>query len=209
MTSSAMSRCKAPAHRGKGALSMLLLTSLLGTACGVSAYTGKARELRPEALRSEPGWLAVEEVPFLHQHGEHDCGPTALAMVLAYWHPGEPRSHFMPVPTAERTSAGDLRDHAQALGLAAFVVEGTFEDIEFELERRRPVIVGVAKPGLTGPTAHYEVVVGLHVKSRRIATLDPAAGLRQNSLVDFLYEWIPTGRVLLVMLPRAKARPSN
>lgn len=201
-----MSRCKTSKGAGKSALATLLLSSLLGTACSVSAYTGAARELRPEVFRTEPGWLAVDEVPFRHQHGEHDCGPTALAMVLAYWYPEAPTSHFTPAPTLGRTSAGDLRDHAQAVGLAAFVVEGTLEDIAFELGRRRPVIVGVAKPGLNGAMAHYEVVVGLHVESRRIATLDPAAGLRQNSLTDFLHEWIPTGRVLLVVLPRTQAR---
>jgi hypothetical protein len=67
------------------------------------------------------------------------------------------------------------------------------------------VIVGMAKPTATGAVAHYEVVVGLHVDSRRIATLDPAAGMKQNTLLGFLKEWQPTGRVLLVVLPREPA----
>lgn len=191
------------AKRCLRALPTLVLASLLGAACTVNAYTGAARELRPEAFRTEPGWLVVDGVPLLRQRGQHDCGPAALAMVLGYWHPELPAARFTSAPTVERTSARELRSRAYALGLTAFVVEGTLEDIAFELRRKRPMIVGVVKPTATGNVAHFEVVVGLHVASQRIATLDPGAGLRQNSLVDFLREWIPTGRVLLVVLPRA------
>lgn len=192
-----------PARRCLRALPALVLSSFLGAACSVNAYTGAARELRPETLRTEPGWLVVDGVPLLRQRGEHDCGPAALAMVLGYWHPEVPAARFTSPPTVEQTSARELRNRAYALGLTAFVVEGTLEDIVFELRRKRPVIVGVAKPTVTGGVAHFEVVVGLHVASQRIATLDPGAGLRQNLLADFLREWIPTGRVLLVVLPRA------
>jgi hypothetical protein len=42
------------------------------------------------------------------------------------------------------------------------------------------------------------VVVGYHRASRRILTLDPARGFRENSMQGFLAEWAPTGRVTLV-----------
>ena len=86
--------------------------------------------------------------------------------------------------------------------MQAFVIEGEVEDLVHELEAGRPAIVGTAKPTITGEhVAHYEVVVGVHAASQRIATLDPAAGLRQNSYSGFFEEWLPTGRVLLVVLP--------
>ena len=63
----------------------------------------------------------------------------------------------------------------------------------------------MAKPTVQGAVSHFEVVIGIHPESRRIATFDPAAGWRQNSLLDFMTEWQATGRVLLVVMPRAPA----
>jgi ABC-type bacteriocin/lantibiotic exporter with double-glycine peptidase domain len=182
----------------------LLLACCLGSACASAGYTGAARDLKPHVLRSEPGWIAVDQVPLMRQHHLHDCGPTALAMVLSYWYPSVPAKRFTPAEkTDRRLSAGELRDRAREHGLSAFVVEGTFEDIVHELQSKRPVIVGTVKPiGGGKGVSHYEVVVGIHPKSRRIATLDPAAGWRQNSLDEFLKEWAPSGRLLLVVLPR-------
>ena len=77
------------------------------------------------------------------------------------------------------------------------MVEGSPDDLVFELKNHRPVIVGVAKPTIKDAVAHYEVVVGMHGDSQRIATLDPAAGLRQNTFTGFLSEWQGAGRVLL------------
>lgn len=181
-----------------------LLACMLG-ACGHLGYTGEARELARETLTRERGWLRVDRVPLLRQHGRYDCGPTALAMVLSYWFPNVPAERWTATARDDRKSASELRDRARALGLSSFVVEGTFEDIAYELSRGRPVIVGTAKPTATGAVSHYEVVIGLHLESRRIATLDPGAGLRQNSLLGFLREWQPTGRLLLVVLPAKPA----
>jgi hypothetical protein len=124
--------------------------------------------------------------------------------VLSYWFPSVPQARWASAPD-KRQSARQLRDRARSLGMASFVVEGTFKDIAYELEHRRPVIVGTAKPTVTGAVAHYEVVVGLNLESQRIATLDPAAGMQQNTLLGFLKEWQPTGRLLLVVLPREQA----
>jgi hypothetical protein len=192
---------------------------------GCVAYTGSARDVAPNVWKQERGWIAVDNVPLLRQQGELDCGPTALAMVLSYWRPGSPPADWLGAasgqglsgqgvsgqadgaaaqaasPGSERVSTGELRDRARALGLTAEVVTGDLRDIRFELSNGRPVIVGVAKPTAEGAVAHYEVVVGLHPDSKRIATLDPAVGWRQNSYQGFLREWIPTGRVLLVVAP--------
>jgi hypothetical protein len=81
------------------------------------------------------------------------------------------------------------------------VIEGTLEDIKHELQSGRPIIAGMAKPTAKGRVSHYEVIVGLHVPTRRIATLDPALGARQNSLEGFVHEWVPTGQLLLIVLP--------
>ena len=177
-----------------------VVTLLVG---GCSSYMGSATTLSSDAFREEPGWIVVRGVQPLRQKDEHDCGPTALNMVLNYWQPERANEPLASLPLDRQASAGELRDAARERGLSAFVVEGEPDDLVRELERGRPVIVGVAKPTAKDAVAHYEVVVGMHRASRRVATYDPAAGVRQNSFGGFLTEWHAAGRVLLVVMPKA------
>jgi ABC-type bacteriocin/lantibiotic exporter with double-glycine peptidase domain len=160
-------------------------------------YTGKSETLRADAFRTEPGWTSVTGVPELRQKNEVDCGPVALTMVTQYW---AKDGQAPPTPIAERVSAGDLRDAARAAGYRSFLVEGTLNDIEHELQQNRPVIVGMAKPTSKGALGHYEVVVGLNKERELIATHDPALGARRYSFEAFLTEWIQAGRPLIVII---------
>ena len=180
---------------------------LAAAATGCSTYTGSAQTLHPLSLTHERGWLAIESVPLRRQTEEHDCGPTALAMVFAYHHRAADDPALAALPRDRQISVGELRDLARDQGFSAFVVAGTPEDLVYELKHQRPAIVGVAKPTVNGAVTHYEVVVGMNRDSQRIATLDPAAGWRQNSFAGFLSEWQATGRVLLVLVPAAPAPP--
>ena len=194
----------------RGALWLGLLGALV-SAC----YAGTARSVSPSqasAFAADPSWVVVQDVPFVAQQADEDCGPAALAMVLGRF--------GVPVTLADVTSAappkdggvraGDLRDFARAKGLEAFVVAGTFDDLFGELGRGRPVLVGLAKP-MTGGRglAHYEVVVAINRRARQLLTLDPAAGLRQNSLEGFAREWAPTGRVTLIAFRPTRLRPRD
>jgi ABC-type bacteriocin/lantibiotic exporter with double-glycine peptidase domain len=168
-------------------------------------YTGGARTVSPQrasALAADPSWTFVPDVPFIAQQSDSDCGPAALAMVLAHF--GVPASLAEVVaadpPRDGGVRAGDLRDVARAKGLSAFVVAGTFADLFEQLGRGRPVLVGLAKPMTGGRAlAHYEVVVAIDRRDRRLLTLDPARGLSENSLEDFAREWAPTGQVTLIV----------
>ena len=182
----------------------LAFVALLTSAC--SAYMGSATTLSPQTLREEPGWISVRGVQPLQQKDAYDCGPTALHMVLNYWQPERASQGVPELPLDRQASTAELRDAARRRGLSAFVVEGEPEDIVHELEAGRPVIVGVAKRTVgNNAVTHYEVVVGMHRASRRVATYDPAAGIRQNSFGGFLMEWHAAGRVLLVVMPKARA----
>lgn len=184
--------------------------ALLGlTTVGCVGYTGSARSVNPAIMKQERGWVAVEGVPLIQQQADHDCGPTALAMVVR---------HHLPSLAVERitrgfdvhhrASAAQLRDRARELGLQAFVIEGTVQDLAHELAENRPVIVGMAKPTTTGAVSHYEVVVAIHPETKRILTLDPAVGWQQNSLSEFLREWVSTGRVVIIVLPPPSSQPT-
>jgi ABC-type bacteriocin/lantibiotic exporter with double-glycine peptidase domain len=193
----------------RGALWLGLVAALL-SAC----YAGSARSVSPRqasALAADPSWIVVREVPFVAQQADEDCGPAALAMVLVRF--GVPVTladvTFAAPPRDGGVRAGDLRDFARAQGLQAFVVAGTFDDLFGELGRGHPVLVGLAKPMIGGRSrAHYEVVVAINRRARQLLTLDPAGGLRENSLEGFAREWAPTGRVTLIAF-RPPRRPPD
>jgi ABC-type bacteriocin/lantibiotic exporter with double-glycine peptidase domain len=184
------------------AAALLLLIAPVGAGC----YTGSARGVAslPDLERA-PGWVLVRGVHFVHQQSEADCGAAAMAMALSYW--GQPTTLETVVaarpPHDGGIAAGELRDLARARGLQAFLVPGTFIDLETQLRRGRPVVVGLAKP-ITGNRAvqHYEVVIGLNRTEGRVLAWDPAQGLRENSVEGFAREWIPAHQLALIMFPR-------
>lgn len=171
----------------------------------VAVYKGTARAFDPGEAAAEPGWILLRDVPEIRQETESDCGAAALAMMLQYWQaPDTARAIFESCGSpAGGIRAGDLRAYAHRQGLKAFVIAGTIEDLEKELGKRRPVLVGLVKYYVTGAVAHapthYEVVVGWHPERKAVVTLDPAHGWRQNTLEGFLSEWEPAGRVTLVL----------
>ncbi len=167
--------------------------------CG---YVGTARSFDPGELERDPGWIAAPGVPLVLQEHERDCGAAALAMVLS--HQGVPTAVgdvtavYPPSPPGG-IRAGYLRDFARSRGLEAYLFHGTFKDLEHELSRRRPVVVGLFKRYLAAPMAHYEVVTAIHPKRRIVVTLDPARGWRQNDYDGFWDEWAPSGVLTLVV----------
>jgi len=177
----------------------------LALAAAPGCYSGSAHDVPPGGMATrtrDPSWRIVGDVPFVAQRATSDCGPAALAMVFAHFGlPAAPSEG--PEFKGGDVRAGTLRDVARARGLDAYVVSGTFTDLFAQLDRGRPVLVGLAKPmALTGgrALAHYEVVIGVNRSRRLILTLDPAAGLRENSLEGFAREWAPTKQVTIVFL---------
>jgi ABC-type bacteriocin/lantibiotic exporter with double-glycine peptidase domain len=168
----------------------LLLVAFTATAC--SPYRGTARAVSPTTLAAEPGWIVLRDVPYIEQEGESECGAAAIAMVVSYWTKSTPASivaAFRPVPK-RGLAAARLRDYARTRGLASFVIQGSFEDLQRELEAGRPVLVGLTKPiADTEVLDHYEVVVGLHRERRLIVTLDPSEAWQQNAFDGFATEW--------------------
>ena len=161
-------------------------------AAGCAIHPGTARSTTFEDLRREGGWHLVEAVPFVAQEAEKDCGAACLSMVLRRWGVQVPPKRIeeeCAVAGQEGLRAADLRDAAKKRGLSAFLVRGGVEDLRHELERGRPVVVGLIKR--YGPLAlsHYEVVVGIRPEDGRIAALDPARGLVADSLDAFRSEW--------------------
>lgn len=187
-----------------------VLLALAAPAC----YAGSARSVPANSLGTlahDPAWRIVPDVPFVGQRTARDCGPAALAMVLGYFRaPAASAEH--PEFAGGDVRAGTLRDVARAQGLDAFVVSGTLDDLFAQVGHGRPVLVGLAKPmALTGgrALAHYEVVIGLNRSKRLILSLDPATGLRENTLEGFAREWAPTKQVAIVIFPPGDVAPRS
>jgi ABC-type bacteriocin/lantibiotic exporter with double-glycine peptidase domain len=162
----------------------------------------------PEASRAD-GWALVDGVPEVRQTSSDGCGAAALAMVLGRW--GLPVTEeeiraASPPASGQGIRADALRDFAKSRGLQAFLVQGRSADLEREVGRNRPVLVGVMKR--RGPLVypHYEVVVGVNPRRQRILTLDPARGPTESSMERFAAEWAAANELTLVVLPRPPSR---
>lgn len=182
---------------------------LLACGLGCASYRGTAQGVSAADLAKDPGYRRIERVALVRQRGAKDCGSAALSTVLLYHRPnGAPALGRGAIEATLREHPGkglaarELRDYARRNGFAAYVVKGGFADLEHEVQLGRPVIVGLHKPLSSGEAlAHYEVFIGYHPARRQVLTLDPAHGLRQNSLDGFLTEWESAGNVTLVVMP--------
>lgn len=165
------------------------------------SYLGSARDFDPAEFSRDPRWIRCDSPAPIRQREEKDCGAAAAAMVLAHWNrPATPEvlwSEAAP-EAGHGLTAGEIVAAFERRGLKAFTGKGTLDLLLSQVGRGRPAIVGLVKPHLQGALAHFEVVVAWHPVDRRVVTLDPARGWRENGLDAFFDEWEPSGRVLLV-----------
>lgn len=179
------------------------LAALMAMTLSVGCALPTARPVSASSLQSDPDWLYLDAVPAVEQVSSEGCGAACLAMVLQYWgHDVSPEEleDECVVPGTEGILATSLRDAARRRGLAAYLFAGTVADLEHELERGRPVIVGLAHPRGDAYLAHFQVVVGLHPTQQDVAVLEPAVGhLMRDALVDFESAWGRAGNVMLVV----------
>ncbi len=168
-------------------------------AAGCSPF-GSSVAFDPEAFDGDPNWHHATKFPPVSQEGPSDCGAAALSAVLTYWNlPASVDDVRRACPSApDGIKAGELRAFARGKGLKAFLIEGSRGDLENELSKRRPVLVGLALRRGDSVLTHYEVVVGVHRQDKRIVTFDPARGWRAWAWEDFDLLWSPARRLSLV-----------
>ena len=132
-------------------------------------------------------------------------------MMMTYWGQWtnvEEIALAFPVEPGHGIKAGALRDFAKYRGFNAYVIEGNFDDLLSELQRNRPVVVGLIKVHSNRLAGHYEVVVGVNPDQKRVATLDPARGWRENTFDGFSLEWNLSKNVTLIGFKARGDRPS-
>lgn len=182
----------------------LAVLAALSLAC--SSYKTTAKEAQPSRLVQEGNWVVVPRFPLVLQRGTKDCGAAALSAVAQYWGRSAP-PEVIEASTGrvgERLRAGDLEHFARENGLSSYVFYGTMNDVIYEVQRGRPVIVGLGKMiEEKKALAHYEVVVGYEPKKRLVMLLDPGRGWQVDSFEGFAREWAISKAVTVVVFLRA------
>ncbi len=202
------SEANRPMRRSAASFALLLVCGVVGGGC--ASYRGTSTTVHPSVVVSEGAWILVPKFPLVLQESSDDCGAAVLASVLQFWgYAATPGSITALLGrTDNRLKAGDMATYARSLGLHAYVFFGTMQDIEHELARGRPVIVGLGKMvGENKALSHYEVVVGYEPTKKQLLLLDPGRGWQTDSLAGFEKEWALTKAVTIVaFLPHSDGR---
>jgi ABC-type bacteriocin/lantibiotic exporter with double-glycine peptidase domain len=164
-------------------------------------YKGGARAVHPTQLGA--GWLEAAETPVVKQKHQADCGLAALAMVAGAWGRNwtvDDLAHRVP-PGKHGIKLGVLRDLARQRGLDAFAIKATRDDLQNELAKGRPVMLGLMLPhDRKSNRSHFEVAIAMNTQDGTIITIDPATGewmRRSPKVLDI--EWKAAGYAALVV----------
>ena len=104
----------------------------------------------------------IDGVPFFPQE-EFQCGPASLAGILNYYgwkvSPAEIATEIFS-RQARGTLDMDMVFYARKKGLRAEKYRGTFEDLQAQIDSRRPLIVLIDQGFWVYQSHHFMVVVG-------------------------------------------------
>ncbi len=148
------------------------------------------------------------DVPFYRQQ-KNGCGAASVAMVLNYWSSQRPDTQLVS-PAPEDVSRvlyrpeihgillADMKRYVEDLKLRAFTLRGEWPDVEGQLAKSRPLIVGLKKK--PSGAMHFVVVTG--VEGEHVWLNDPT-GKKPSRLEqrEFEKRWAQAGRWLLLALP--------
>jgi len=194
-------------------VSELSLVIVAALSLGCASYRGTATTVQPSVVAGEGQWMMVPHFPLVLQEKNDDCGAAALAAVLRFWgYKVSPQSIEAALGRKDsRLRAGDMGTYARTLGLRSYVFFGTMKDVVHELERGRPVIVGVGKQiDAKQAISHYEVVVGYEPKKKLLLLLDPGRGWQVDTLEGFGKEWaLSKGVTMVAFLPDSARQASR
>lgn len=146
-------------------------------------------------------------VPFFRQ-AKNGCGAASVAMVVHYWagHGNSRPAAPPPDRIYERLyDAGrggillaDMRRYLAELGYQAFTFRGEWKDLEQQLARGRPVIVGLRKA--PSKDMHFVVVTG--AREGRVWLNDPTRKRpHRMQRAEFEKRWEYGDRWLLLATP--------
>jgi ABC-type bacteriocin/lantibiotic exporter with double-glycine peptidase domain len=140
------------------------------------------------------------DVPFVSQSQSNDCGPAALASVLAFHGRALPLDEVTRrvfTPGLERTLLPDMENYARSQGFATRSGRGDADLIRQSVSGGSPVILMLEVGGRLYSQGHYVVVYG-HDPQGFLMHVGTGAD-RYLSEQDLLERWEPMNRLYLVV----------
>ena len=198
---------------------MKIVAELVVIACAIGSFLcgcANAKFYRGADLSSAAKPTIIRGVPTVAQTDKYSCGHACLASVAIYYDvPFEMvEERILLGAEQERAlSAGELVRAAESLGLVAFAYEGTFDDLQDNLQKNRPILALINAPpkvanypafewaaetgaGLAAQP-HWVVVVGLGPNAEVIIH-DPNKGLLAMSKETFDKQWHKQSRMAVL-----------
>ena len=165
------------ARRVRAVVAVCFALSMAGCVSADQLLTGEERPLSPNALY-------VKQVPFYPQT-QYQCGPASLATVLNYW-----GRHVTPEQIAQEiyrpgmkgTLSLDLWQYAKAQDFQASVRQGSWEFLETQVSRERPIIAFLNLGFRQVPLGHFLVVVGVDPDNKSVIAY---SGVEKNQRIPF------------------------
>ena len=165
------------ARRARAVVAVCFALSMAGCVSAEQFLTGEERPLSPSAFY-------VKQVPFYPQT-QYQCGPASLATVLNYW-----GRHVTPEQIAQEiyrpgmkgTLSLDLWQYAKAQDFQASVRQGSWEFLETQVSRERPIIAFLNLGFRQVPLGHFLVVVGVDPEDKSVIAY---SGVEKNQRIPF------------------------
>lgn len=167
------------------------------------ACAGPSAEALRAAVAAAPEAGRILPVPFFPQE-EYQCGPAAVASVLAYWGIAtEPAAiaEAIYLPRLRGTLSLDLLLYAEQRGLRAVLLPQSADALKVALRAGRPIIALLNVGSRLIPTWHYVVVVGYADGPRAFLAHDGRHRERVFPYDDFTWRWQASGRWALLVEP--------
>ncbi|HYF41304.1 MAG TPA: PA2778 family cysteine peptidase [Ramlibacter sp.] len=186
------------AHRIAAALCACLLVMLAGCA-----------QMVPQTVALRTGWpkgvpqsLELEQVPFFPQD-EYQCGPAALATVLA--HSGvavtpEPLVSQVWLPGRRGSLQLEMLAAARRYGRVSYVLAPRYPDLLRELAAGHPVLV-LQDVGALATQWHYAVVNGFDYPSGTVYLRSGTDKRLEMPFTAFERSWMKGGYWAMVAMP--------
>lgn len=168
--------------------------------------------LAASAQQAAGAWI---NVPFVAQPRD-GCGAASIAMVMEYWsdqqHTAAPASSDVTTiqrqlfsPRLHGITPEAMESYLRRNGYLAMPFSGTWNDLEQQVAKGRPLIVALRPRGQTA--FHYVVVAGIDSVHGLVMMNDPAERkLLSEERAGFERDWSATHHWTLLAVPQSSNR---
>ena len=179
---------------------VFVFAALLGGCASLVPQTAVLREGLPQGL---PAQAEIAEVPFFPQ-AEYQCGPAALATVLAHFKVKVTPDDLVAevyLPERKGSLQVEMLAAARRHGVVSYLLAPSLEDVMREVAGGNPVIV-LQDQGI-GPFEnwHYAVVVGYDYQSGELILRSGEQKRRMLHFAFHEYMWSKGGYWAMLAVP--------